>query len=95
MPPVKLAQRLVVRRSPASQIAEAQVFPDPLLQLPRRAHVHAKPVQPYLQHHPRIVGPLSARVFFLIKSAQVARLHHLVHQKTEMIGAQHVLHMGR
>jgi len=80
---MKFAQRLVVGRSPASQIAEAQIFPDALFELARRAHVHAEPVQPYLQHHPRIAGQLPACVFLpLVKNAQVARLHHLVHAKT-------------
>jgi len=81
--------------APPAKIAKAQILPDALLELARRAHIHAEAVQPDLQHHPRIVRALPARVLLLIlENAQVARFRYFVHYETEMIGPQHILHMG-
>jgi len=81
--------------APPAKIAKAQILPDALLELARRAHIHAEAVQPDLQHHPRIVRALPARVLLLIlENAQVARFHHFVHHKTKMIRAQNILYMG-
>ena len=95
MPSMKFAQRLVVGRRTACQIAKAQILTDALLEFARRAHVDAKTVEPHFQHQSRIVGPLTTSIFVLVfEAAQIDRLHYLMHKETEMIGAQHIFHVG-
>src|SRR5260370_14606485 len=74
-------------------MAESQVFLNPLLQLARRAHLHGKSVLPYLQHHPRIVGPLSFLAVGLVEAPQILALDHFVNQKTQMLLRQLVTHL--
>src|SRR5271170_4849182 len=95
MSSMKFAQRLVIRLGATRQVAKAQILANALLQLARRAHVYAESIQPNLQQHPRVVRPLAARVLLLLfENPQVTGLHHFVHHKTKMIGAQNILHVG-
>ena len=88
MPPHKLTQRLVVRSQPARQKTKAQIFSNTLLQLAAGAYVHREPVQPQLQHQPRVVGFLPFFAVGLVKMAQLQPFDHLVDQKAQMPGGQ-------
>ncbi len=54
-PPPKRRQRPVVHPRASRQIAERQVFAQPLLDPPRAGDPRGVPVQPQAQHQPRVI----------------------------------------
>ena len=83
MPAMELAQRLVIGRGSARQKAKAQVFPHPLFQFARGAHIQRESIQPHLHHQPRMVGTLSPGVGIRVdKFLQIPTFHYIVQQKT-------------
>jgi hypothetical protein len=94
MPSQELAQRLVVRPRSCRQKPEAEIFLNPLLQLPGRAHVHRHGVQPHLQHHPRVIRFLSLFAVLPIEWAQILLLDHRVNGKAQVPGGQFIPHVS-
>src|ERR1039458_9030223 len=95
MPPPERRQRPVVRPRPARQIPQPQVFPDALLQPPRRRHSHRIGIQPYFQHQRRTVQRPTFFPIDLFETLQVHMLHRLMDEETQMVFPQLILHARR
>jgi hypothetical protein len=91
--PPELADPRVVRVAARREHPEGHVLVRPSLDLPRRPHAHAVPVQEQRQHHHRVVrrvAPLLALVRRL-DGRQVERLHQIQHEVGEVVLGQPLL----